>query len=275
MQVASYWSYGGFAPHFIRSALLVTMANALSLTDAQAACGPLVAGTYNVSQTCTPAAGVDASISTQPTTTITTTAGSSVLSRGNNSNSTVTLSGTTIDSTPPAAANAVFSNVIGAGGTGSATLIVDGGTNTVNVGGSGLDALAITNANSRLSTFTVSAGTTLNILNTVVGNEHVGIDVNASGGGAINLTHEGNGQITLLGGNGIWTKASGSGDTNVSVGAGVSILVNNDDALSAGPPILDDTLPTAGVGNHAGVHTRAIDGNTTVVNAASVHFNLL
>jgi autotransporter family porin len=232
-------------------------------------------GTYNVSQTCTPAAGVDASISTQPTTTITTTAGSSVLSRGNNSNSTVTLSGTTIDSTPPAAANAVFSNVIGAGGTGSATLIVDGGTNTVNVGGSGLDALAITNANSGLSTFTVSAGTTLNILNTVVGNEHDGIDVNASGGGAINLTHEGNGQITLLGGNGIWTKASGSGDTNVSVGAGVSILVNNDDALSAGPPILDDTLPTAGVGNHAGVHTRAIDGNTTVVNAASVHFNLL
>ena len=258
----------GFAPHFKRSALLVAMANALMLADAQAACGPLAVGTYNVSQTCTPAAGVDASISTQAGTAITTTAGSSVLSRGNNANSTVTLSGTTINSTPPTAANAVFSNVIGS--TGNASLSVDGGTNTVNVGGSALDAMAITNASSGLSTFSVTSGTTLNILNSVVGNEHDGIDVNASGGGGINVTHDGSGQITLLGGNGIWTKATGSGATSVSVGAGVSILVNNDDALSAGDPITDDTLPTAGVGNHAGVHTRAVNGNTTLVNAATV-----
>jgi autotransporter family porin len=258
----------GFAPHFKRSALLVAMANVLTLADAQAACGPLAAGTYNVSQTCTPAAGVDASISTQSGTTITTTAGSSVLSRGNNANSTVALSGTTINSTPPTAANAVFSNVIGS--TGNASLRVDGGTNTVNVGGSGLDALAITNAGSGLSTFSVTSGTTLNILNSVVGNEHDGIDVNASGGGGINVTHDGSGQITLLGGNGIWTKATGSGDNSVNVGAGVSILVNNDDALSAGLPIIDDTLPTAGIGNHAGVHTRAVNGNTTLVNAATV-----
>ncbi|WP_448108295.1 autotransporter outer membrane beta-barrel domain-containing protein [Pseudomonas azerbaijanoccidentalis] len=255
------------APHFIRSALLVAIANAVTPMNAQAACGPLAAGAYNVSQTCTPAATVDASITTQPGTTITTTAGSSVLSRGNNSNSTITLSGTSIKSTPPTAANAVFSNVIG---TGNASLTVNGGTNTVNVGGSGLDALAITNAGSGLSTFSVTSGTTLNILNTVVGNEHDGIDISASGGGGINLTHEGNGQITLLGGNGIWTKATGSGDTQVNVGAGVSILINNDDALSAGPPILDDTLPTAGIGNHAGVHTRAVNGNTTVTSAANI-----
>ncbi|MFU2325017.1 autotransporter outer membrane beta-barrel domain-containing protein [Pseudomonas sp. NFX98] len=258
----------GFAPHFKRSALLVAVANVLTLADAQAACGPLASGLYNVSQTCTPAAGVDASISTQSGTNITTTAGSSVLSRGNNANSTLTLIGTTVESTPPTAANAVFSNVIGT--TGNASLSVNGGTNTVNVGGSGLDALAITNAGIGLSTFSVTSGTTLNILNTVVGNEHDGIDVNASGGGVINVTHDGNGQITLLGGNGIWTKSTGSGDTNVSVGAGVSILVNNDDALSAGPPITDDTLPTAGIGNHAGVHTRAVNGNTTLVNAATI-----
>lgn len=258
----------GFAPHFKRSALLVAMANVLTLADAQAACGPLAAGAYNVSQTCTPAATVDASIGTQSGTTITTTASSSVLSRGNNANSTLILSGTTINSTPPTAANAVFSNVIGSAG--NAALTVDGGTNTVNLGGSGLDALAITNAGSGLSTFTVTSGTTLNILNTVVGNEHDGIDVNGSGGGGINVTHDGNGQITLLGGNGIWTKATGSGETSVSVGSGVSILVNNDDALSAGPPITDETLPTAGIGNHAGVHTRAVNGNTTLVNAATV-----
>ena len=83
----------GFAPHFKRSALLVAMANVLTLADAQAACGPLAVGTYNVSQTCTPAANVDASISTQAGTAITTTAGSSVLGRGNNANSTVALSG--------------------------------------------------------------------------------------------------------------------------------------------------------------------------------------
>jgi len=258
----------GFAPQLLRRAVLVAMANVLALADAQAACGPLAVGTYNVSQTCTPAAGVDASINTQSGTAITTTAGSSLLVRGNNSNSTLTLSGTTVNSTPPTAANAVFSNVIGTSG--NATLTVDGGTNTVNLGGSGLDAMAITNASSGVSTFSVSSGTTLNILNTVVGNEHDGIDVNASGGGAINVSHQGSGQITLLGGNGIWTKATGSGDTNVNVGAGVSILVNNDDALSAGLPIIDDTLPTAGIGNHAGVHTRAISGNTTLVNAATV-----
>ncbi|WP_236431919.1 autotransporter outer membrane beta-barrel domain-containing protein [Pseudomonas syringae] len=152
-----------------------------------------------------PASGVDASISTQTGTTITTTAGSSLNSRGNNANTTLTLS-----------------------------------------------------------------GTTLNILNTVVGNEHDGIDINASGGGAINLNHQGSGQITLLGGNGIWSKASGSGDNKVNVGSGVSILVNNDDALSAGSPIGDETLPTAGIGNHAGVHTRAVNGNTTLINAANV-----
>jgi autotransporter family porin len=268
MQRVCEHSIGGFAPHLLRSAVVVAMANALMLTDAQAACGPLAAGAYNVSQTCMPAVTVDAAISTQAGTSITTTAGSSLLSRGNNANTTLTLSGTTIDSTPPTAANAVFANVIGS--TGNADLSVNGGTNTVNVGGSGLDALAITNAGSGSSTFSVSSGTTLNILNSVVGNEHDGIDINASGGGAINLSHQGSGQITLLGGNGIWTKATGSGESNVNVGAGVSILVNNDDALSAGLPIIDDTLPTAGIGNHAGVHTRAVNGNTTVVSAASV-----
>ncbi|EJN23197.1 autotransporter outer membrane beta-barrel domain-containing protein [Pseudomonas sp. GM80] len=268
MQRVCEHSIGGFAPHLLRSAVVVAMANALMLTDAQAACGPLAAGAYNVSQTCMPAANVDAAISTQAGTSITTTAGSSLLSRSNNANTTLTLSGTTIDSTPPTAANAVFANVIGS--TGNADLSVDGGTNTVNVGGSGLDALAITNAGSGSSTFSVSSGTTLNILNSVVGNEHDGIDINASGGGAINLSHQGSGQITLLGGNGIWTKATGSGESNVNVGAGVSILVNNDDALSAGLPIIDDTLPTAGIGNHAGVHTRAVNGNTIVVSAASV-----
>jgi autotransporter family porin len=268
MHGASGHPHGGHAPHFIRSALLVAMANTLMLADAQAACGPLAAGAYNVSQTCLPAAGVDASISTQSGTTITTTAGSSLNSRGNNANTTLTLTGTTVNSTPPTAANAVFANVIGT--TGNASLSVNGGTNTVNVGGSGLDALAITNASAGSSTFSVSAGTTLNILNTVVGNEHDGIDINASGGGTINLNHQGNGQITLLGGNGVWTKATGSGETNVNVGSGVNILVNNDDALSAGLPIIDDTLPTAGIGNHAGVHTRAVNGNTTLINAANV-----
>lgn len=257
---------GHGAPHFMRSALLIAIANALILNDAQAACGPLAAGAYSVSQTCLPAAGVDASITTQPGTTITTTAGSSLLSRGNNANSTLSLSGTTINSTPPTAASAVFANVIGSSG--NASLTLGGGSNTVNVAGSGLDALAITNAGTGSSTFSVTSGTTLNILNTVVGNEHDGIDINGSGGGAINVNHQGSGQITLLGGNGIWTKATGTGETNVNVGAGVNILVNNDDALSAGPPISDETLPTAGIGNHAGVHTRAINGNTTVVNAA-------
>ncbi|WP_311881171.1 MULTISPECIES: hypothetical protein [unclassified Pseudomonas] len=151
MHGASSHYHGGHAPHFIRNALLVAMANTLMFADAQAACGPLAAGAYNVSQTCLPASGVDASISTQTGTTITTTAGSSLNSRGNNANTTLTLSGTTVNSTPPTAANAVFANVIGT--TGNASLSVNGATNTVNVGGSGLDALAITNAGAGASTF--------------------------------------------------------------------------------------------------------------------------
>lgn len=260
------------APHFNRCAMVVAvaLANAFCLTEAQAACGPLASGAYNVSQTCTPLTGVAASITTQPGTTITTTAGSSLLSRATNNDSAISLSGTTITSTPPTAANAVFANVLGAGGPGSASLTIDGGVNTVNLGGSGLDALAITNVNTGLSSVEVTSGTTLNILNTVAGKEHDGIDVTGTGGGAINVTHQGSGQITLFGGNGVWTKATGSGDNTVSVGTGVSIQVNNDDALSAGDPILDDTLPTAGVGNNAGVHTRAINGNTTVDNAATI-----
>ncbi|WP_421136506.1 autotransporter outer membrane beta-barrel domain-containing protein [Pseudomonas sp. NFX15] len=253
-----------------RCALTVAIANALVMMDAQAACGPLAAGTYNVSQTCIPGAGLDASLSTQPGTTITTAAGSAVLSRASNANSTLTLSGTTINSSPPTAANAVFSNVTGAGGAGNASLIVDGGTSNVNSVGSGLDALAITNANSGLTAFTVTSGTTLNILNAVPGDEHDGIDVTATGGGAINVIHSGSGTITTSGGNGIWAKGTGGSNVNVSVGSGVSFLVDNTNALSAGPPIGDDTLPTAGVGNHAGVHTRAINGNTTVDNAAAI-----
>jgi len=156
-----------------RCALFVAIASAVTMMDAQAACGPLAAGSYNVSQTCTPAAGLEASITTQPGTTIDTTAGSSILVRASNNNAAVTLSGTTINSNPATAANAVFSNVIGAAGT--ASLTVDGGINSVNLIGSGLDALAITNASSGSSAFTVTSGTTLNISNVVVGDEHDGL----------------------------------------------------------------------------------------------------
>ncbi|MBV4522074.1 autotransporter outer membrane beta-barrel domain-containing protein [Pseudomonas sp. SWRI74] len=251
-----------------RCALFVAIASAVTMMDAQAACGPLAAGSYNVSQTCTPAAGLEASITTQPGTTIDTTAGSSILVRASNNNAAVTLSGTTINSNPATAANAVFSNVIGAAGT--ASLTVDGGINSVNLIGSGLDALAITNASSGSSAFTVTAGTTLNISNVVVGDEHDGIDVSATGGGAISINHNGSGSISTSGGNGIWAKGTGSSNINVNVGNGVSILVDNTNALSGGTPIIDDTLPTAGVGNHAGVHTRATSGNTTVDNAAAI-----
>lgn len=254
---------------YFGGALLVTLANALVLDEAEAACGPLAPGNYTISQTCTPTAGVEASIATGAGTAVSTTAGSSILSRGNNANSSLTLDTTTVNSAPPTAANAVFSNVIGAGSS-NASLNVIGGASAIGVGGSGLDALAITNANSGVSAVTVGSGTSLNILNEVVGNEHDGIDVNASGGGAINILHAGSGSVAVFGGNGIWAKATGTGAVNVSVGQGVSMLTVNNDALSAGDPITDDTLPTAGIGNHAGVHTRAVAGNTSITNDAEL-----
>ncbi|MEN0108396.1 MAG: autotransporter outer membrane beta-barrel domain-containing protein, partial [Pseudomonas sp.] len=260
---------------FCRPALALAIGNALVLQalsqTAHAACGPLAAGTYSTSQTCTPAAGVDASISTQPGVIVNTAAGSAILSRGAGANSAISLSGTTVNSTPATNANGVFTQITGAG-TGNASILVDGGTNTITQGGSGLNALAIGNANSGTSTVTVTAGTTLNILSTVVGTNRDGIEVDATGGGNIQLQHLGLGTITTLGGNGVWLRTNASGNIEATVGSGVNLVVDNSDPSSAGnTAVVDDTLPDAGASNHAGIYTTASNGNTTVNNAATIN----
>ncbi|MGC1333542.1 autotransporter outer membrane beta-barrel domain-containing protein, partial [Pseudomonas sp.] len=223
------------------------------------------------SQSCTPTAGNEASLTTLAGTTIGTTAGVSVLARATNANAGITLNGTTVTSTPPSALNAVLAQVLGLVTPGTASVQVGSGSNLVQLIGAGQDGIGVSNAGSGLSTVSVASGAVLTIRNNITGTEHDGIDVNASGGGDISFNHAGTGTITTYGGNGIWLKATGSGNVTANVGAGNTLIVDNNDPLSAGDPNLDDENdPQAGTGNHAGVHTRAINGNTTVTNAATL-----
>jgi autotransporter family porin len=243
----------------------------LASSEVNAACGPLAAGSYSVTQSCTPGATVDASISTQAPTSIITTAAQAIFSRAQSANTSISLSGTSITSTPPAGTffTAVLAQITGAG-TGNAAISLLSGANSITGAGNIQDAIGITNANSGTSTVTVAAGSTLDIRSQVTGTEHDGIDISANGGGTINLQHNGSGLITTFGGNGIWLKATGTGAITAQVGSGVSFVTDTTDPASAGAPIIDDTLPTAGAGNHAGVHTRAVNGNTNVVTAATI-----
>jgi autotransporter family porin len=260
---------------FVQAKLWVAVSSALALLaagNAGAACGPLAAGTYNTTQSCTPGATLDASLSTQAPTSITTAAGNSILSRAAGANASIALSGTSITSAPVTAVSAVLAQITGAG-SGNAAISLLSGANSVTVSGSVQDAIGIINANSGTSTVTVNAGSTLTIYSTVVGTEHDGIDVSGTGGGNIDLAHNGSGLITTFGGNGIWLKATGTGAITAEVGSGVSFVTDTTDPSSIGTPIIDDTLPTAGAGNHAGIHTRAVNGNTTVVSAATLQGN--
>ncbi|TLP69750.1 autotransporter outer membrane beta-barrel domain-containing protein [Pseudomonas nitroreducens] len=260
---------------FVRSTLSIAVAGAMlllpSFQRAEAACGTLNSGTYSAVQSCTPGAGVDALIATLDGTSITTSAGVPLLSRASNASATLSLTGTSITSTPPTAVNAVLAQVTGTATPGSASLVVNGGVSSITLSGSGQDALGVSNAGAGNLAVNVTSGTTLNITNRVTGTEHDGIDVNGSGGGNISFTHAGTGSILTYGGNNIWLKAAADGNVNATVGAGASLTVDNNDPLSAGDPnIGDESNPTAGTGNHAGVHARAVNGIITVSNAATI-----
>ena len=261
-------------PVHARTALSLAIANALVLAllpePAHAACGEQ-SGDYATTQTCTPPSGRAAEISTLPGTTLTTSAGNALLSRSTNAASTILLNGTVVLSSPPTAASAVQAQILGNTGLGQAMIEFQSGSNVVRLAGKGQDAVAIINTNSGTSSLVVSSGATLDIENRVTGTEHDGIDVTTSGGGDISFQHQGTGAILTYGGNNIWLKAVGSGNVNATVGAGAKLTVNNNDPLSAGDPNIDDENdPQAGTGNHAGLHTRAANGNTRVNNAATI-----
>ncbi|MEE9099143.1 autotransporter outer membrane beta-barrel domain-containing protein [Pseudomonas nitroreducens] len=263
------------SPHAVNTALGIAIANAFALAllpeSAHAVCGQQ-SGIYTTTQTCTPASGTAAEITTVSGTQVTTSAGNSLLSRSTNAASTILLNGTSIQNSPPTAASAVQAQILGgSAGLGQALINFQSGSNLVRLAGSGQDAVAIINTNSGTSSLVVSDGAEVSIENRVPGTEHDGIDINASGGGDISFQHGGTGSITTYGGNNIWLKAAGSGNVNATVGAGVKLTVDNNDPLSGGDPNIDDENdPQAGTGNHAGLHTRAINGNTAVSNAATI-----
>ena len=120
------------------------------------------------------------------------------------------------------------------------------------------DGVSVTNVSTGTSSISVAAGTTLNITDTVVGNERDGLDINATGGGNVSVVHNGSGAISVAGGNALWLKAVNAGNIAVTLGNGISLSVDNTNATSA-------------ASNHAGIHTRATGaGNTTVESAATI-----
>lgn len=245
------------------SALAISNAIAILLgaddVHAQTAlCGAVPVGQYANGYFCQPAAGNDASLSTQPGTVFSTSAGHVLRATGVGANATVSVSGTSI-STAPTAVNGVYVQITNPGGTAppsNATISFDAGVNSIVASGSALDTVAIANATSGKSLISISAGTTLNITNQVIGNEHDGLDINASGGGDASVIHSGAGTVSVVGGNGVWIKATGTGTATAQIGSGVTFIVDN--------------TATSSQGNHAGVHTRVVDGASLIDNAANV-----
>lgn len=258
-------------PPCLRTALALAVVLPLLPESAQAACGQQT-GVYTTTQTCTPPGGTPAQITTSPGTQVTTTAGNALLSRSTNAASTIVLDGTRIQSTPTTAASAVQAQILGGNsGPGQASISFQGASSSIRLAGAGQDAVAIINTNAGTSSLVVQAGTQVDIENRVPGTERDGIDINASGGGDISFQHAGSGSMLTYGGNNIWLKATANGNINATVGSAVSLTVDNNDPLSGGDPNIDDENdPQAGTGNHAGLHTRAINGDSTVSNAASI-----
>ncbi|APD11182.1 autotransporter outer membrane beta-barrel domain-containing protein [Pandoraea vervacti] len=246
------------------SALAITNAAALLVASpdgyAQTAlCGVIPAGQYTSGYFCQPATGVASSLSTTANTSFSTTAGHVLRATGVGANATLSVTGTAISTSPPSALNGLYTQITNPGGTAPASdarIVIDGGVNAVTAAGAALDAVAIANATAGSSSVVVTQGTTLTIDNRVLGNEHDGIDINASGGGNAQVTHSGNGNIAVVGGNGVWVKATGSGNALAEVGNGVTFVVDNTD--------------TSSQGNHAGVHTRSVNGSSQINNAARV-----
>jgi autotransporter family porin len=218
-----------------------------------APCGTATGSYTNAA--CTSAAGTPAAITTTGAT-FTTATGTSINVTAGAADATATLSGTTVSDSGAANANGVQVRVTS--GTGDASAVFQSGTTTITMQGASQDGVAVSNNSAGSSSVSVAAGTTLNITNTVTGDEHDGLDVAGTGTGNASVVHNGSGTISTAGGNAIWIKAANTGTVNAPVGSGVTLSVDN-------------TSSASGARNHAGIHTRSTgSGATTIDNAATI-----
>lgn len=231
--------------HPLRSTLSLMLMGVGLLADGAAQaqpCGTIPAGTYSTAVLCGPPAGTDAVITTTPGTRLNITVSHALRALANGAAASVAINGNTdVQMTPSSASSAVLAQTNATGTSASVSILQ--GVNNITLGGNAQDGVAIINAGAGPSSITVAPGAALNITHNVVGNEHDGIDVNASGGGNINVDHQGTGTIFVRGGNAIWLKAQSTGSANATIGSGVTLQVDSSDASSAG--------------NHAGIHLRA------------------
>jgi autotransporter family porin len=241
------------------SVILMTQVGAIlfcatSVRAQTGGCGTL-SGAYT-SAACVPSPGTSATITTAPGTTVTTASGTSIRAAARAADATVSLSGTTINNNGANAAIGVQSQVTS--GTGNASVLFSGGTDSITMQAGSQDGVSVTNVSTGTSSISVAPGTTLNITDKVVGNERDGLDVNATGGGNVSVVHNGSGAISVAGGNALWLKAVNAGNIAVTLGNGINLSVDNTNATSA-------------ASNHAGIHTRATGaGNTIVESAATI-----
>ena len=237
-------------------------------TRAQGSCNVPLGGTYTITVACTPAVRTAASLQTLDGASFSSASGPSLRAYGQQADATISVSGSTVSNASAIAANAIGAQVNG--GLGNATIRFSGGPTTVTVSGAAaLDAVSVINNTLGSSLIDVAAGTRLDIRNEVIGDEHDGIEINAPGGGNATVTHNGTGIISTAGGNGVWIKATGAGETSVQIGSGVSMVIDNTGT------ILNDNAeepgPEAGAANHAGIRVRqATTGAVSVNNAAAI-----
>ena len=214
------------------------------------ACGTS-SGSFVATISCTPASG-DAIITTTSGTTVTTSGSIGILATAQNSNASISLTGTTVNT------SGLFSGIrtnIGSG-SGNSSITFAGGTNTIVLAASADTAALATGLGTGTASIMVNAGAVLNITNNAVGNERDGLEVTTAGSGAISIRHNGTGTISTRGGNGIFLKA-GTGNATAEVGSGVTLIVDNTDSSS------QSTI-------HAGIIANISSSNAFITNGAAI-----
>lgn len=235
--------------------------------QATARCGSDISGSFPTGVLCQPAIGTAAVLGTLPGATFGGITASSLRAFGRQASASVTVDGATItNSATVSNAHGVQAQVTGAPG--DATVTFSGGATGITLtGATALDGANALNNTAGAASISVTAGTALQITNLVNGNDHDGLDANNTGGGNASIVHNGTGQISVVGGNGVHGRAVGAGTISATVGSGVSIIVDNTNGV-ADPA---DPGLEAGKANHAGIWARTVgSGAITIDNGASI-----
>ncbi len=228
-----------------------------SLAQSVANCGVNPAGDYTASLECRPTTG-DATLETQPGTTITIPSGSTYAiyaTSQDGNNTSVVVDGTTITK------NGTGFGILAMPTNGAASVTLFG-TNSITLGPDA-DTAVLSGASQAMEpekfaeSGEILVTGALDIINYAdnAGNRD-GLEANSTEGFS-RIVHEGTGTILVHGGNAILATATGSGSATAEIGSGVTLQVNNTNSGAAGF-------------TNAGIRTISANGLNTVINAATI-----